>query len=54
MAVSYTHLGRIIYTTGIQGGQTFRSGWDGVGASLYPSNSKWNLELDKDVYKRQV
>lgn len=38
--------GRIIYTTGIQGGQTFHSGWDGVGASLYPSNSKWNLELD--------
>lgn len=38
--------GRIIYTTGIQGGTTFRSGWDGVGASLYPVNSKWNLELD--------
>lgn len=38
--------GRIVYTTGIQGGQTFRSGWDGVGASLYPTNSKWNLELD--------
>lgn len=38
--------GRIVYTTGIQGGQSFRSGWDGVGASLYPSKSKWNLELD--------
>lgn len=38
--------GRITYTTGIQGGTVFRSGWDGVGASLYPSNSKWNLELD--------
>lgn len=38
--------GRIIYTAGLQGGTTFRSGWDGIGASLYPTNSKWNLELD--------
>lgn len=38
--------GRVIFTQGLQGGTTFRSGWDGQGASLYPSNSKWNLELD--------
>ena len=38
--------GRIDYITGWQGGKTFRQGWDGVGASLYPLGSKWNLELD--------
>lgn len=38
--------GRITFTKGIQAGETFRSGWDGQGASLYPYNSKWNLELD--------
>ena len=38
--------GKVTFLQGIQGGSIFRSGWDGQGASLYPSNSKWNLELD--------
>lgn len=38
--------GKVTFLKGIQGGGIFRSGWDGQGASLYPSNSKWNLELD--------
>ena len=38
--------GRIIFRSGLQGGDSFRSGWDGVGASLYPLGSKWNMELD--------
>ena len=38
--------GKVTFLQGIQGGNIFRSGWDGQGASLYPSNSKWNLELD--------
>ena len=38
--------GKVTFLKGIQGGSIFRSGWDGQGASLYPSNSKWNLELD--------
>lgn len=38
--------GKVTFLQGIQGGDIFRSGWDGQGASLYPSNSKWNLELD--------
>lgn len=38
--------GKITFLQGLQGGSIFRSGWDGQGASLYPSNSKWNLELD--------
>lgn len=38
--------GRIIFKQGLQGGEIFRSGWDGQGASLYPANTKWNLELD--------
>ena len=38
--------GKVTFLKGIQGGSVFRSGWDGQGASLYPSNSKWNLELD--------
>lgn len=38
--------GKIIFEQGIQGGTIFQSGWDGQGASLYPLNTKWNLELD--------
>lgn len=38
--------GRITFLQGLQAGDTFRSGWDGVGASLYPQGTKWNLELD--------
>ena len=38
--------GKVTFLQGLQGGSIFRSGWDGQGASLYPSNSKWNLELD--------
>ena len=41
-----TASGRIIFQQGWQGGDIFRSGWDGQGASLYPVNTKWNLELD--------
>lgn len=38
--------GKITMLQGLQAGNTFRSGWDGVGASLYPLGSKWNMELD--------
>lgn len=41
-----TATGYTTFLEGIQGGRTFRSGWDGEGASLYPSNSKWNFEID--------
>lgn len=44
-----TATGAITFQQGIRGlvsGQSFSSGWDGTGASLYPSSSKWNLEVD--------
>lgn len=41
-----TATGYTTFLQGIQGGQIFRSGWDGQGASLYPVNSKWNFEVD--------
>ena len=43
-----TATGRINFLAGWQGGSAFTSGWDGKGASLYPTNdgNTWNLELD--------
>lgn len=38
--------GKITFLDGLQAGETFRQGWDGVGASLYPLGSKWNFEVD--------
>lgn len=42
-----TATGYTTFLAGIQGGKTFREGWDGVGASLWPINGKWKLELDE-------
>lgn len=41
-----TATGLIKFLNGIQCGSTFSSGWTGSGASLYPLNNKWNLEVD--------
>lgn len=43
--------GQIKFLQGLQAGETFRQGWDGVGASLYPVGSKWNFEVD-DLFVR--
>lgn len=43
-----TSTGYTVFTQGIQGGEQFREGWDGVGASLWPLNgNKWKLEVDE-------
>ncbi len=34
---------------GLQAGNTFRSGWDGVGASLYPLGSKMEYGTRQSV-----
>lgn len=41
-----TATGKITFLEGIQVGDTFRQGWDGQGASLYPVGSKWKMEVD--------
>lgn len=41
-----TATGKITFLEGIQAGDTFRQGWDGQGASLYPVGSKWKMEVD--------
>lgn len=46
-----TATGYTTFLAGIQGGKTFRSGWDGEGASLWPVNTKWHLEVD-DLFVR--
>lgn len=46
-----TATGYTTFLAGIQGGKTFRSGWDGEGASLWPVGTKWHLEVD-DLFVR--
>lgn len=41
-----TATGYTTFLAGIQGSKTFRSGWDGEGASLWPVGTKWHMELD--------
>lgn len=43
--------GYIKFLKGIQGGQTFREGFLGEGASLYPVNGRWKFEVD-DLFVR--
>lgn len=43
--------GYITFLNGIQGGQTFREGFLGEGASLYPVNGRWKFEVD-DLFVR--
>lgn len=43
--------GYIKFLKGIQGGQTFREGFLGEGASLWPINGRWKLEVD-DLFVR--
>lgn len=46
-----TAVGYIKFLKGIQGGQTFREGFLGEGASLYPVNGRWKFECD-DLFVR--
>lgn len=46
-----TASGYIKFLKGIQGGQTFREGFLGEGASLYPVNGRWKFECD-DLFVR--
>lgn len=46
-----TATGYMKFLAGIQGGKTFRSGWDGEGASLWPINGRWKMEVD-DLFVR--
>lgn len=46
-----TAKGYIKFLKGIQGGQTFREGFLGEGASLWPINGRWKLEVD-DLFVR--
>lgn len=43
--------GYIKFNKGWQGGQLFTPGFMGSGASLYPVNGKWNLEVDNLVVR---
>lgn len=43
--------GYIKFLRGIQGGDTFREGFMGEGASLWPINGKWKMEVD-DLFVR--
>lgn len=49
--VDDTANGYIKFLKGIQGGQTFREGFLGEGASLYPINGRWKFEVD-DLFVR--
>ena len=49
--VDDTANGYIRFLKGIQGGQTFREGFLGEGASLYPINGRWKFEVD-DLFVR--
>lgn len=46
-----TAKGYIKFLNGIQGGQTFREGFLGEGASLWPVNGRWKMEVD-DLFVR--
>lgn len=46
-----TASGYVKFLKGIQGGQTFREGFLGEGASLYPVNGRWKFECD-DLFVR--
>lgn len=43
--------GYIKFLKGLQGGNVFRHGFLGEGASLYPVNGRWNMEVD-DLFVR--